>query len=92
MINGDVNEFLDLLSRGFEVVFTFHGKKYFAQGYSEDGLNFKLMVDQWEPEINYFIWTNVTEGDYNIKAFENAKIFEGKSFCEVQDEIVWFDC
>lgn len=91
MINGDVYEFLDLLSRGFEVIFTYHGKKFFAQGYSEDGKNFKLMVDQWEPEIKNFIWTNINEGDYDIKAFENAKIFEGKSFWEVQNEIEWVD-
>ena len=91
MINGDVYEFLALLSRGFEVIFTYHGKKYFAQGLSEKGKLFKLMVDQWEPELKFFIWTNTSEEDFDIKAFEKAKIFEGKSFWEVQDEIEWVD-
>ncbi len=93
MINGDVNLFLEELSQGFEVIFLYNHKKYFAQGMS-DGENFELMVDQWEPippDTDY-IWRKKSKGDYDIKAFENAPIFDGKSFWEIQEEIEWVDC
>lgn len=34
MINGNVDEFLDNLWVGEEVIFIYNGKKYFAQGYT----------------------------------------------------------
>ena len=35
MINGDINEFMDKLWGGEELIYTYNGKKYFSQGYNE---------------------------------------------------------
>ncbi|SFS32013.1 hypothetical protein SAMN02910357_00090 [Succinivibrio dextrinosolvens] len=92
MINGDVHEFLDLLSDGFEVVFLYKGKKYCAQGFSDDAINYELVIEQWEPWSDSYIWSKTKKGDYDIDAFQKDPIIDGKTFWEIQDEIEWVDC
>ena len=69
-------------------------KKYFAQGVCPDGVNCELQVDQWEPipETEGYIWTKKSKDKYDIEAFFNAPIFEGKTFWEIQEETEWVDC
>lgn len=39
MINGNINEFIEKLLDGEEVIYVYQGKKYFSQGYNlDDGM------------------------------------------------------
>ena len=38
MQNGNVNEFIDLMHYGDELIFMYDGKKYFLQGFKEDDI------------------------------------------------------
>lgn len=90
MIDGNVHEFLDLLSRGFEVIFVYDNKKYCAQGWLEEGI-YELNVAQWEPWVDHYIWIKRSAEGYDMNAFKNDKIFDGKSFWEIQEDIQWVD-
>lgn len=92
MINGDVREFIDGLHYGDERFFLFDGKKYFLQGYCVDG---KPMLELFviEGPEDRFEWRIISDNDeYPVSEFENAKIFRGKSFWDVEKEIEWVDC
>lgn len=92
MINGDVNEFVDGLYYGDERFFRYKGYKYFLQGYRIDG---RPMLELYviENPMADFEWRIISDNDeYPVEKFENAKIFNGKSFWEVEKEIEWVDC
>lgn len=91
MKNGDVREFIDGLHYGDERFFLFKGEKYFLQGYYVDG---KPILELYviENPNNEFEWRAVSNShDYPVSEFENAKIFCGKSFWEIEKEIEWID-
>ena len=91
MINGDVNDFLDTLWVGEEVIFTYNGKKYFAQGYTRDDNVSVHEVQLWEPEAKVIWQEEGGSAEERILYFQNAQIFDGKSFLEIEREIEWVD-
>ena len=96
MINGDdPKDFIDGLYYGDERWFVFRGTKYFIQGIStKEGDNKRLQVWAWEEDhrAEHLVEFYAKDGKYPVKEFENAKIFDGKSFWEVENEIQWMDC
>lgn len=95
MINGDAREFIDGLYYGDERFFLYNGKKYFVQGYYDSSTNEKPMLEVYilEPADNNFEWRAFSEdSNYPVTEFETAKIFDGKTFWEVEKEIEWVDC
>lgn len=91
MINGNVDEFLDNLWVGEEVIFTYNGKKYFAQGYTrEDGVSVHE-VQQWEPEEKLIWQMEGLDAETRMSAFQNEQMFDGKSFWQVEKDIEWVD-
>ena len=92
MINGNSREFIDGLYYGDERFFLYDGKKYFIQGYYEDK-NPMLEVYILEPANSSFRWKALSnDNSYPVTEFETAKIFNGKTFWEVEKEIEWIDC
>lgn len=95
MINGDLNIFLDLMKRGEELIFTYRGQKFFLEGINdpikdEGG----LCLCRWEPPLDKYVWqgTPTKEKYFDIEEFCNAKLFDGKSFWEIEPEVEWVDC
>lgn len=91
MINGNVNDFVDKLYYGDELIFIYQGNKYFIQGFFEEGI-YRLYVDRWNPPSDDYIW--VGKGDnhnYPVKEFLDAKIWNNKSFWQVENEMEWVD-
>lgn len=92
MINGDVNEFVDGLYYGDERWFRFNGIKYFIEGWVKEGL-FSLLLYQMELDQGY-VWEKtepVAERKEVVDAFLTDKIFDGKSFWEVEKDITWIE-
>ena len=80
MINGDVNEFIDGLYYGDERFFIFDSSKYLLQGYFEDEKHILELYITEDPN-NDFEWRAYSQDKhYPVNEFENAKIFNGKSF------------
>ncbi|MBR1747699.1 MAG: hypothetical protein IJ735_05775 [Clostridia bacterium] len=95
MINGNVNEFVDGLYYGDERWFLFRNRKYFIQGWIENN-NFSLALDQVEPDTKkagyLWIYTNHKDKkDQVVECFLTANLFDGKTFWEIENEIIWVD-
>ncbi len=91
MINGDVNEFVSGLYYGNERFFLYNNEKYFIQGYYK---NDKYFLELYIIESSKdFQWKTFAEDRYiPVDSFLSAKIFNGKSFWEVEQDIEWVDC
>ncbi len=92
MINGDISVFLDDMRYGDELLFTFRGKKYFLEGMSnEEG---KLTYYMWTiepPADDYSLILVGEEHRYPREEFLALKIWDGKTFMEVENEMEWVD-
>lgn len=91
MLGGNVNEFVDNIYMGQELVFIYHGQKYFLQGYQSDGTP-NLYLDRWDPPGDDYIWMDIGKENYPVEDFLAAKLWDGRSFWEAQDEMEWVDC
>ena len=90
MINGDVNEFVDHIKYGDELIFKYEGKTYFLEGLFENEI-FTLYLDRWNPPADDYIWLASSKERYPADEFLKAKIWDGKSFWEVENQIEWID-
>lgn len=92
MINYDYKMFVDDIYRGEEVNFSYKDRKYFVQGWYEEGANKKgkyhLEVARWVPTLQPNLWEYNSEVSMSEcgKAFMTAKIFDGKTFAEIESE------
>lgn len=96
MIDGNVNEFVAGLYYGDERWFKYNGIKFFIQGWVQDNA-FTLVLEQMEPEpiSNKSMWSDTKFCDKRslvIEKFLQARLFDGKTFWEVEQEIEWVDC
>lgn len=91
MINGDVKDFINGLHYGDERFFIYDNKKYFIQGYIENNRPV-LEIYVLEPIDCDFKWRALSSNSsYPVLEFENAKIFNNKSFWDVEKDIEWVD-
>lgn len=90
MINGDVNEFVNHIYYGDELWFVYKDTKYFLEGLCIDGEN-KLHLFEMKEGGTDFSWP-VSGHKYPAESFLNTKIFDGKTFWEVEKDIEWVDC
>ena len=91
MIDGNPNEFIEGLHYGDERFFILDGVKYLVQGYSVNGKP-TIILYALSPEDKCFDWeVSSNDNNYPVEEFEKAKIFNGKSFWEVEKDIQWVD-
>ncbi len=91
MINGSAKEFIEGLHYGDERFFLYDGNKYFIQGFFEDE---KPMLELYilEPSESDFEWRAFSDDkSYPVAKFENARVFNGKTFWEIEKDIEWAD-
>ena len=91
MINGDVQEFVEWIHYGFDLIFTFRGRKYFMQGYVGDDGKHTTFLDQWEPTREALIWEGKGDEAYPVEEFLAQKLWDGMDFWEAEKEIEWVD-
>lgn len=92
MINGNPGEFVDRIYTCQDTVFVYQGVKYWFQGYMPSENTVHMEIFQVNPEKDGYIWeyngNSISEGQ---EAFQNALIFNGKTFWEAEKEIEWVD-
>ncbi len=91
MINGNIDEFMDKLWDGEELIYTYNGKKYFSQGYNLDNGTYRFEVQLWEPQADVLWSIEGLDRQQSREAFLNEPLFEGKKFWEIEKEIEWVD-
>ena len=91
MINGNIDEFVDKLLDGEEVIYTYQGKKYFTQGYNLEDGTYYFELQQWEP-TSAVLWSVEGLDRLNsLEAFLKEPLFDGKTFWEAEKEMEWVD-
>lgn len=92
MINGDLNQFLEILSYGGELEFQYRDKIFFLQGWTKNGIRY-MVLDELNTEVlEDYIWQCKKENMQECaNAFLNEKLWDGKTFLEVEKEIIWLD-
>lgn len=91
MINGNIDEFMDKLWSGEELIYTYNGKKYFSQGYIMDDGRYRFELQCWEPDADVLWKTEGLSNQDSLKAFLKEPLFDGKTFWEVEKELEWVD-
>ena len=92
MINGNVREFVDRIYYGDELIFMYKGQKFFLQGFLENDGICTTYLDRWEPPADDYIW--IGKGDsknFPVEKFLNAKLWNNKTFWDVESEIEWVE-
>lgn len=89
MKNGDVLEFVDHIYYGDELWFLYKKKKYFLEGWPNNGRLDLYLYEMANNEKKYIWKGNATH--YPVKAFLEAKIWDGKSFWDIEQNIEWVD-
>lgn len=94
MINGDLHIFLDLMKRGQELTFTYKGQKFFLEGLYDPKTDLgTTYLYRWIPNPCEVWHSQPTHNRFfDIEEFCNAKLFDGKSFWEIESEVEWVDC
>lgn len=91
MINGNIDEFVEKLLDGEEVIYVYHGKKYFSQGYNLDGGTYYFELQQWEPTASVLWSVKGLDRPASLDAFLKEPLFNGKTFWECEKEMEWVD-
>lgn len=92
MINGDYTEFINHIHYGDELWFVYKNEKYFLEGLRKDGI-LMLFLFKMGTEGTQNDWIGKgTKENYPVDEFLEAKIFDGKSFREIQNDVEWVDC
>ncbi len=91
MINGNIDEFIDKLRFGEELIFIYNGRKYFSQGYCLDNGQYRFELQQWEHEGKMFWHVEGLDRQESFDAFMAQQFFDRKTFMEVEQEIEWVD-
>ena len=94
MINYDYSTFINFIYYGEEVNFSYKDRKYFIQGWSKKIKDkskqsyYHLEVARWVPLLQPNLWeyNSFVSMEECAKAFMDAKIFDGKSFPEIEHE------
>jgi len=92
MINGDVQDFVNRIDYGDELISMYRGKKYFPQGLFEKDGKCATCLDRWEMSADDYIW--IGEGDsrhFPVEEFLKQKPWDGRAFWEAESEMEWMD-
>lgn len=91
MINGNIDEFVDKLWGGEEVIYTYNGKKYFSQGYTQENGEYHFELAMWEPKTEVLWEIDGHTNQESLDAFLKEPLFDGKTFWEAEKEMEWVD-
>ena len=92
MINGDYNMFINDLYNGQEMNFLYKERKYFIEGSYTDS-TYCIELYRFVPLLKNPLWIHSSKNDMSecAKEFMKSKIFDGKTFAEIESEVEWLD-
>ena len=90
MKNGNVQEFVDYIHYGDELWFLYNDTKYFLEGWIENDI-LELVLYEMKENVQDYKW-KCDNNNYPVKYFLSDRIFDGKTFWEIENDITWVDC
>lgn len=92
MIGGKSSQFIDRIYTCQDTVYIYRGVKYWFQGYTMENQTVHMEIFQYQPPGKGFVWeysgANIEEC---VTAFLEARIFNGKTFWDAEQDINWID-
>ena len=79
--------FIDALYINPEIEFEYAGKKYLVSGYRDDNNEYLLRVDTIEASSRQIFFIRDEDVQKCVTAFEQARLFDGRTIYEAHDEI-----
>ena len=74
-----------------EIKKIYNGKKYFAQGITDDDGKYVFGIQMWEPEEK-LLWEITGKDDQeSYEEFLKQPLFDGKTFWEIEKYTEWVD-
>ena len=92
MINGDYDMFINDLHYGYGMNFSYKNRKYYIEGFYKEN-KYRLELERFVPFLKDFLWEYKSEDSLSecAKEFMKSKIFDGKTFAEIESEVEWLD-
>lgn len=91
MKNGNLSDFVDGLYYGYEMLFEYNGTKYFIQGWTQDG-KYYMFLDIPDKKLADYVWKyEASTMRECAEAFLNEKLWNGKTFYDVEKDTTWID-
>lgn len=88
--NGNVQEFVDHIHYGDELWFIYNDKKYFLEGWIENDI-LELVLYEMKENGRDYKWKG-DNNNYPVEDFLSDRIFDGKTFWKIENDITWVDC
>ena len=79
--------FIDALYINPEMEFEYAGEKYLVSGYRDDNNEYLLRVDTIEASSRQIFFIRDEDVQKCVAAFEQARLFDGRTIYEAHDEI-----
>ena len=79
--------FIDALYINPEMEFEYAGKKYLVSGYHDDNNEYLLRVDTIEASSRQIFFIRDKDVQKCVAAFEQVRLFDGRTIYEAHDEI-----
>ena len=86
-----INEFVDKLYYGDEMFIKYKGIRYFIQGWTKEGKSYLNMVDYDDDKGKYIFEYVASSMKECADIFLNSKLWEGKTFLEIVNDVEWAD-
>ena len=90
MKNGNVQEFVDHICYGDELWFLYNGTKYFLEGWIENDI-LELVLYEMKENGKDYKWKG-DNNNYPVEDFLSDRVFDGKTFWKIENDITWVDC
>lgn len=92
MINGSFSDFKDILYYGGEILFEYEKNDYFIQGWTDDGLCTMVLDNLSQTDKKGYMWEYSCSKMIDCaERFLNDPIWNGKTFLEIQADVIWKD-
>jgi len=82
-----LSEFIDSLYINPEMEIEYSNNKFLISGYKDDDNSYVLRVDTIATSSEQIFFAKNSDVQKCVDAFETAKLFDGKTIYEVEDEI-----
>lgn len=91
MKNGELRDFVDGLYYGYEMLFVYDGIKYFVQGWTQDNKCY-MFLDIPDKKYEDYVWKHEAPTMRECaEAFLAEKLWNGKTFYEIEKDATWVD-
>ena len=92
MIDGDINEFINDLHYGIDLYVRFNGNTYSFQGWDEGEMHTMLILKEKPLPVEDFYKFTAKGRNEGVNEFMKAKLWDGKTFMEVEKFMTQVDC